>query len=176
MNQVVLRDGITQDFIEVTEKVLSTMAGLEVSHTSSSIVDESVNGLNITSCLDITGFVGFSGGAKGSVLITLSKDMALATVGGMLGVEFQEIDSDVGDGIGELINMVAGGAKTKLQERGIDFELSIANTVMGSDYQVTIPPGTNGIRLNFNSSAGKFFMEIFFQKIFDGKPHLCNQV
>jgi len=160
---VMAHEAIIQDFIAITEEVFTTMASLEIKSTSVREIDGNAHGLDVTACMDVTGVLGFSGGRKGSVLITFHEGTALKGVGGMLGMEFEELDADVRDGIGELVNMVAGGAKTKLQERGIDFELSIPNTVMGSTHQITAPAATTRTRLDFSSSAGDFFIEVYLK-------------
>lgn len=164
-DNLLMQESFVRDFVDITEEVLGTMAGLKVNCQGSvEINGGSAEGLDVTSCMDITGVLGFSGGRKGSVLVTFAEATALKAVGGMLGIECQELDSDVRDGIGELVNMIAGGAKTKLQAKGVDFELSIPNTVMGSFHQITAPASTSRTRIDFNSSAGKFFIEVCLKR------------
>ena len=119
--------------------------------------------LSVTECLDITGVIGFSGGRQGSILISLSDAIALSAVGGMLGMELEEIDSDVRDGVAELVNMIAGGAKTKVQEKGFDFELSIPNTVIGANHQITAPASSSRTRMDFGTPSGDFFIEVYLK-------------
>jgi len=120
--------------------------------------------LNVTACMDITGVLGFSGGRKGSILVTFSDRIALAAVGGMLGMTLTEINADVRDGIAELVNMIAGGAKTRLQKKGVNFDLSIPNTVIGANHQITAPAGTSRTRIDFVSDDGEFFIEVYLKE------------
>ncbi len=161
---ILLDKSIIQDFIDITIEVLSTMASLEVEPKGYFYIDGRTDNLAVTACMDITGVLGFSGGLRGSVLVTFSREMALKAVGGMLGMEFDRIDSDVADGIGELVNMIAGGAKTRLQAKGIDFDLSIPNTVLGTAHQITAPQGTSRTRLEFESPAGALFLEVYMKQ------------
>lgn len=157
MSENVLQtENLVADFIDVTRQVLSQISALEV--TVKEIKE--VNGTLGTECMDITGILGFSGGRQGSIIMTFSEKLALRIVGGMLGIEFEEFDTDVRDGIGELVNIVAGGAKTRLQNRGINFELSIPNTILGRDHKITAATITNRTRIEFESPVGSFFIEV----------------
>jgi len=82
----------------------------------------------------------------------------------MLGIEFTEIDADVRDGVSELVNMVAGGAKTKLQAKGIDFALSIPNTVIGPHHQIAPGASTTRTRVEFESDLGSFIIEVYLKQ------------
>ena len=120
--------------------------------------------LDVTACMDITGILGFSGGRKGSVLITFTEVIALKIVGGMLGVTLSKIDAEVRDGVGEIVNMIAGGAKTILQRKGVFFDLSIPNTIIGQNHQITAPASAVRTRIDFESSAGDSFMEVYLKE------------
>ncbi|MFQ5649184.1 MAG: chemotaxis protein CheX [bacterium] len=161
---ILQKEDLLQDFVDSTIDVLTTMSGLDVTYDGMRKIDGVVDGLGITACMDITGVLGFSGGRRGSVLITFSDAIALKAIGGMLGMEFTEVDADVRDGVGELVNMIAGGAKTKLQNKGIDFELSIPNTVIGSNHKITAPAATTRTRLDFGTPHGKFFIEVYLKR------------
>ncbi|MFQ5675750.1 MAG: chemotaxis protein CheX [bacterium] len=153
---------LIHDFIEVTAEVLSTMASFEVKaeaiHEINSHLEDS------TSCLDITGVLGFSGGRKGSLLVTFPESIALRAVGGMLGIEYHKVSADVRDGVSELVNMIAGGAKTRLQAKGIDFSLSIPNTVVGVHHQITGAASTVRRRVDFATELGRFFIEVYLKE------------
>ncbi len=164
MAETLLKDDLVQDFIDTTKEVLETMANMTVTSNGTRDIDGNVEGLDVTACMDITGVLGFSGGRRGSVLVTFSTETAIKAVGGMLGMEFETIDADVRDGVGELVNMIAGGAKTKLQSKGIDFELSIPNTVIGSKHEITAPQSSTRVRMDFVSDAGDFFIEVYLKQ------------
>ncbi len=159
---IIAKDNLIHDFIDVTGDVLSTMASFDIKATQVRQING--NGKDITNCFDITGVLGFSGGRKGSLLVSFPENIAFRVVGGMLGIEFTEIDADVRDGVSELVNMVAGGAKTKLQAKGIDFALSIPNTVIGKDHQIAAGASTNRTRVEFDSELGSFFIEVYLKE------------
>ncbi len=159
---IITKDNLIHDFIDVTADVLSTMASFDIEATQVRQING--NGNDITTCFDITGVLGFSGGRKGSLLVSFPENIAFRAVGGMLGIEFTEIDADVRDGVSELVNMVAGGAKTKLQAKGIDFALSIPNTVVGPHHQIAPGASTTRTRVEFESDLGSFFIEVYLKQ------------
>src|SRR4051794_3696586 len=62
----------------------------------------------------ISGVIGLSGDAKGLVVLSLCRDVALSATEALLGARPAEMDASVADTVGELTNMVAGAAKAKL--------------------------------------------------------------
>ncbi len=162
--KTVLKEDLIGDIVEATSDVLSTMASFEVKAKEFVQRKGTPECLDITACMDITGILGFSGGRKGSVLITFTEAIALKVVGGMLGVKLSKIDADVRDGVGEIVNMIAGGAKTRLQRKGVFFDLSIPNTIIGQNHQITAPASAVRTRIDFESCAGDFFMEVHLKE------------
>lgn len=152
------------DFIVAAEEVFTRMASLPIKVEEVEEIDWKANCMEVTSCMDITGILGFSGGRRGSILITFSQPAALKAVGGMLGVEFQEMNSDVRDGVGEMVNIIAGAAKTRLQPKGINFDLSIPNTIVGDKHHITAPASTSRTRVLFSTPFGKFFLEVYLKE------------
>ncbi len=163
-DNILAKDNLVRDFIDVTEEVLSAMASFDVKAREVQEINGKTDFKDITACLDITGILGFSGGRRGSLLVSLSESIAFKAVGAMLGIEFTEIDADVRDGISELVNIIAGGAKTKLQGKGIDFELSIPNTVVGKCHQITAGASATRTRIDFDSDLGSFFIEVYLKE------------
>jgi len=163
-DNVIAKDNLIQDFIDVTGEVLSTMASFDITTIGVQEINGNGNSKEITTCFDITGILGFSGGRKGSLLLSFPANIAFRAVGGMLGIEFTEIDADVRDGVGELVNIIAGGAKTKLQAKGIDFALSIPNTVIGPHHQIAPGASTTRTRVEFESDLGSFIIEVYLKQ------------
>ena len=156
--------GFIQDFIHITQEVFSMMASLDVRSTGVKKINGDIDSKQLTACLDVTGILGFSGGRKGFILISLPESLALMSAAGMLGMEFSEVDDLVTDGVGELVNMIAGGTKTKLEGMGVNCELSIPNTVVGRNHQVTAPPAIPKVHLEFATEAGDFFIEAYIKE------------
>jgi chemotaxis protein CheX len=56
----------------------------------------------------------------------------------MTGMEFEEVDDTVKDGIGELCNMLAGAWKGKVPDLSANCGLSIPAVITGRDYNLHV--------------------------------------
>ncbi len=75
--------------------------------------------------------------------IALFSDGAAAChiAGAMLGMEVSEVDEDVKDAMGEIVNMIAGGAKVKLENTMGDFHLLTPWIIAGRNLKIASPSG-----------------------------------
>jgi chemotaxis protein CheX len=111
----------------------------------------------------ITGVIDMaSSQANGSIAISFSQPAALEITKRMLRIEPHGIDDMVEDLVGEIANMMAGGAKAKLQEQGYDFDLSLPSVVVGEGHVVQHRFEGRTIVLPFATDAGEFFVEVCF--------------
>lgn len=91
---------------------------------------------------EVTGIMGTSeGGAEGLVVASFPKTLALRIGAGFLGMEVSELNDDVKECIRELVNMIAGGAKAKLEGTPYFFMLSIPTVVTGTNMEIHHKPG-----------------------------------
>lgn len=112
----------------------------------------------------ITGIIDLDGKqAKGSVAISFSKGVALDLTNRMLRMELKEIDDQVKDLVGEMANMVAGGAKRIMEEDGFDFNLTLPAVISGDNHEIIHKVDGPTIVLPFKVDSGEFFVEICFQ-------------
>lgn len=71
---------------------------------------------------DVIGIVGMSGTkAKGSLSITFTEPAILHIYSQMLGEKAEKITDELVDCVGEITNMICGGAKAILSEKGYKF-------------------------------------------------------
>ncbi len=166
MKVITGKDSFFSAIIPTTTEVLSTMCSVNADIKNVEEIGPESGSLDTTCCLDITGMLGFSASNElvGSILITFQLDVALAIVGGMHGCSREEAKTDVIDGISELVHIITGSIKTKLQEQAIDLHCSIPNIVTGIDVQISVPASTIRKRINFKSAEGDFFFEIVFKE------------
>ncbi len=145
-------------FLESLVNVLSTMAMTEASPGKPSLKKEQ------KAMGDVTGLIGMaSDRAKGSLAITFSEAAIIDITKRMLGEEVKGVDETVTDVVGEITNMVCGGAKKTLAERGYDFDLAIPGVVTGKDHTITHKSAGAIIIVPFTTTAGKFYLEISFE-------------
>jgi chemotaxis protein CheX len=86
----------------------------------------------------VTAVVGFGGLLSGACVLTSGRSAALKIAQHMTGMEFQEIDDTVKDGIGEICNMLAGAWKGKVPELAANCGLSVPAVITGRDYRLHV--------------------------------------
>mgnify|MGYP001809852956 CR=1 FL=1 len=140
-------------FIEATKTVLETMAGTSCERKRLFLKDD------FRMLGDISGIMGLSGEAVGSIVISFPKDLACRIVSAMLGGEPMgtELSADVCDGVGEIVNMVAGHAKSALAKTKYHFQISIPTVVSGEKHELTHKSGTPNIVVLFETNNKEQF-------------------
>jgi len=83
---------------------------------------------------DCMGVIGLTGKVRGAMMIGMKEEVACKTVGMFLEKEISSIDADVLDGIGEIINIIAGAAAAKLADFKIG--LGLPTVLAGKDHQM----------------------------------------
>ncbi len=146
-------------FIESILNVLSTMAMLEAKPDKPKLKADS------TATGDVTGLIGLAGEkAKGTLAITFSKALILEITKRMIGEEVTRIDNTVTDMVGEITNMVTGGAKRLLSDKGYRFDMAIPSVISGQDHVIHHKSRAPVMIVPFNTDAGDFFIEICFEE------------
>ena len=109
---------------------------------------------------EVSGVIGISGKAAGTIVLSLSREVALEVLNRMVGVRATEIDTEVCDAVGELTNMIAGSTKAQLER--LELSISIPNIVSGKDHEVRFPSDVKPICIAFESEMGPFAIEVGF--------------
>ena len=110
---------------------------------------------------DITGLVGFAeANVIGSVAVSFPTEAALRLYNAMTGEEITEITRDVEDSIGEISNIVAGGAKTVFAAEGLSFHISIPSVIVGRKHSITHKTETPVYIVPFDMDGLEFIMEV----------------
>jgi chemotaxis protein CheX len=86
----------------------------------------------------VTAVVGFGGLLSGACLFKSSSSAAIRIASHMTGMEFDEVDDTVKDGIGEICNMLAGAWKGKVPDLAANCGLSIPAVITGRDYNLHV--------------------------------------
>jgi chemotaxis protein CheX len=107
---------------------------------------------------DISGIIGLSGKAQGSIAISFPKITALKIVSKLIGSELKVIGPELTDGIGEIVNIVAGYAKKDLTE--FNLSISLPNVIIGKDHVLAGQTGVPTIVVPITCVLGDFAMEV----------------
>jgi chemotaxis protein CheX len=86
----------------------------------------------------VTAVVGFGGLLSGACVFRTGASAAIKIAAHMTGMEFEEIDDTVKDGIGEICNMLAGAWKGKVPDLAANCGLSVPAVITGKDYNIHV--------------------------------------
>lgn len=108
---------------------------------------------------DISGIVGLSGNTCGTSSISLPESLAIKCVGLMMDEETSEglPDSVVHDGVGEMINMVSGQARTSLASTPDAIECTLPTIISGRGHELFHREGTCNVSIIFETEEGEEF-------------------
>jgi chemotaxis protein CheX len=111
----------------------------------------------------ISGVIGLSGKAVGTVVINLSESVALKAASVMLLSEMTEVNEDVLDAVGEIANMVAGAAKSELEQ--YELSVSLPNVVVGDPHAIHFPSNATPICVPYDTDWGPLNLEVGLEAI-----------
>ena len=142
------------------QKLFSTMLGCEAEHGKPRIASGEGKPGELIAVIELSGPV------RGTVAIIFPVDTALAIISKMSGIKITAVDKMVTDGVGEVLNMVAGTAKRRLAKD--DFppvDISLPTVVKGNAY-VFASSMSKWLELHFTSELGTFNLRVTFSADF----------
>lgn len=101
-------------------------------------------------------------GSNGSVAITLPMPALGEISRKLLGHEITDINKDATDLAGELSNMLVGGAKRILSEKGLEFDMQTPQTMHGDGHEIEHHHGGQTVLLPVKVGEHEFFIELNF--------------
>ncbi|MCH7591198.1 MAG: chemotaxis protein CheX [Planctomycetes bacterium] len=107
---------------------------------------------------DVSSVIGFSGGATGSVVLHFRYDVASKMASAFAGTEITPDHEDFADALGELANMVAGGAKSAFE--GFNISISLPNVIVGANHSVFGTSLTQRLLIPCATELGQFHVEV----------------
>ena len=139
-------------FVASTRSVFATMLGCEITR-GAPFSKEDHHPQH-----EISGVIGLSGKARGTVVLSLERNVALAATEALLGERPEDVNADVVDAVGELTNMIAGGAKAKLEQ--LELTVSLPSVITGKSHTVDFPSQAVRIGIPFESQWGTLLVEV----------------
>lgn len=141
-------------FIRAVGEVFRSMIGMEMATGKPFLKTEA------TKAHYVSGVIGFSGALCGNVVVSFPRNVAGKLVEVFAGSALEESHPDFSDAIGELTNMIVGGAKNSL---GSAVYISVPSVIMGTGYTVAYKTGAPCLVIPCSCMAGEFRIEITFQ-------------
>ena len=139
-------------FLHATKNVLETMCQLPVQAQKPHLKDNTV-------CYgEVTGIIGMtSEKASGCMIVSFSENCILQVVANMLMEQPKEkVDDDIVDAVGELTNMICGGAKAQLAKLDYKFDLATPTMIVGKGVEISYHSDAPTIVIPFTSEHGDF--------------------
>ncbi|MBL4900593.1 MAG: chemotaxis protein CheX [Colwellia sp.] len=144
-------------FLSSMLNVMSTMAKMELIPEKPKLKKDNIaHG-------DVSGLIGMvSPETKGSLSITFDAPLALATMKGMVGEAPDEVNEEITDLVGEITNMVTGGAKRLLSEKGFEFDMATPIVVSGKNHTIHHKSKGPIVIISLKGEAGRAYIEFSF--------------
>ncbi|MBZ0171105.1 MAG: chemotaxis protein CheX [Phycisphaerales bacterium] len=144
-------------FVKSIQNVFSTMLQLPVT------VSDPVIKQGHTPSHDVSGIIGMSGDVTGSVVLSLDLGAAESIVALFCGERLESTHPDFADAIGELVNMVCGGAKCQFGDAN-HVSISCPSVIVGSEHGVRPPSDIPCVLIPCSTDCGEFVIEIAIRK------------
>lgn len=152
---------IINPFINATLNILETMAFVKSEAGKPYLKNDDI------AQGDVSGVVGFTGEANGTVSVTFNELCILKIVSNMFGEEMQEINEEISDAVGELTNMISGQARKELAEIGKVFQGTIPTVVTGKNHKLETKTKGPKVAIPFKTDFGSFTIEVCLDKTSD---------
>ncbi len=141
-------------FLEGTVAVLKTMAFITAEPGKPYIKKTNV------SAGDVSGIIGITGDATGSLAISFTEACICEVVNTMLGENHTLINAEVIDAVGELTNMISGSARNLMEKQGIKAFAAIPTVVHGKNHTINAIYNVPSIIIPFSTLSGPFFVDV----------------
>lgn len=139
-------------FLKSVGNTFNTMCGAKVTFGKP--------GMRTADCerADVSAIIGFSGDAAGSVVLCFSFDCACKIATAFAGTEITPEHPDFADALGELANMVAGGAKAGLD--GLNINISLPTVVTGRAHKFPNLKAVPRLLIPCSTALGEFRVDV----------------
>ncbi len=110
-----------------------------------------------------SGLIGMkTASTSGSVALSLTLPTIRKISLGMLGEEFTRVDKEATDLVGELTNMLVGGAKRIMSEKGHDFDMHTPTLLVGDGHKIVHHYPGQTVLLPILINEDEFYIELNF--------------
>lgn len=150
-------------FVNSVRSVFSTMVGVQTT------VQRPRLKAHPAPSYDVSSIIGFSGAVAGSVVVSFQKSAAEKLVAAFAGQPVGVDSPDFADAVGELANMIAGGAKKDL---GGAASISVPSVILGTGHTVARLSDVPCVVIPCTTPVGDFAVEVNIRQV---KPAAAAQ-
>ena len=105
-------------------------------------------------CGDVSGIIGITGDALGSLALSFSEACICEIVANMLGERFDGVTQEIIDAAGELTNMISGASRTRMEKMGMSVYAAIPTVVHGRQHTISHILKSPSIVIPFSTAPG----------------------
>jgi chemotaxis protein CheX len=139
-------------FIKATRHIFQTMFQLAVEVGTPELRKGPAAGK------DVSAIIGMSGDVEGSVVLSFSMDTARRIVAVFTGTDAAVSNEDLADAVGEIVNMIAGGAKAQFKNKNVS--ISCPSVVIGEQHRVLGGKDIACVSIPCTCDCGSFSVDI----------------
>lgn len=139
-------------FVESLRTVFSTMLQLHVE------AGNAFERREPTPSHDVSGIISMSGDIEGSCVLSFPLEAAKRIITIFAGAECDPGGEDFSDAVGELVNMVSGGAKARF--KGFNIAISCPTVITGTGHVVRGNRDFSCFVIPFSCDCGEFCVEV----------------
>ncbi len=107
---------------------------------------------------DVSSAIGFAGDTSGSVTLCFSYDVSTKIASAFAKTEVDRHHADFADALGELANIIAGGAKARFD--GMSIRVSLPNVIFGRHHIMGASASAPRLLIPCNTEHGPFGVEV----------------
>ena len=127
------------------KEIFSTMAFLDLNFVDAYYIP------NLFHLGTVSGMMKLGGENKGNIVITMNYELAQKLISNIMAIPTSDLlKSDIEDGVAELINMTAGGAKARLTDNDEHFLLSAPTILTDHDSEKSTIDNADSVILNYS--------------------------
>ena len=109
---------------------------------------------------DVSGVIGLTGDAKGSLALSFTASCIFAILSNMLGETYTELNDEIYDAVGELTNMISGDARKHLEAEGLIITAAIPTIISGRNHIIKHIVSGPSIIIPFSTAHGPFVVDV----------------
>ncbi len=142
-------------FLTATKNVLETMCQTKVEAQKPALKKDN------KSYGEVSGIIGMaSDTVTGCMVVSFSEACILRVVANMLYEDPKtNVDAEIVDAVGELTNMICGGAKSQLAKLNHKFDLATPTMITGKGVEISYHSEAPTISIPFKTEYGDFVIE-----------------
>lgn len=139
-------------FVSAAVEVFATMLKCDLTR------GELFANTNFHPAYEVSGIIGLSGKASGTVVVSVDESVAMSITEAMLGERPDSVNSDVIDAVGEVTNMIAGRAKSQLEQFAMS--LAMPTVITGKNHVINFGSAAQTIGIPYTSPWGDLTVEV----------------